>query len=134
MIKSPVIKAITATVSALMIFSAVSVSANAASIDNNSKTLSKFQIKTSDNTKNDIPSAYSSVELGIVNSPKSQKYNDCWIYSSLSVLETKLLKKDFTANNFSAEHMNLWATTKATVKAGSAMSLPTAMHLPHSDI
>ena len=49
MIKSPVIKAITATVSALMIFSAVSVSANAASIDNNSKTLSKFQIKTSDN-------------------------------------------------------------------------------------
>ena len=41
MIKSPVIKAITATVSALMIFSAVSVSANAASIDNNSKTLSK---------------------------------------------------------------------------------------------
>lgn len=51
MIKSPVIKAITATVSALMIFSAVSVSANAASIDNNSKTLSKFQIKTSDNTK-----------------------------------------------------------------------------------
>lgn len=51
MIKSPVIKAITATVSALMIFSAVSVSANAASIDNNSKTLSKFQIKTSDNAK-----------------------------------------------------------------------------------
>lgn len=51
MIKSPVIKAITATVSALMIFSAVSVSANAASIDNNSKTLSRFQIKTSDNTK-----------------------------------------------------------------------------------
>lgn len=51
MIKLPVIKAITATVSALMIFSAVSVSANAASIDNNSKTLSKFQIKTSDNTK-----------------------------------------------------------------------------------
>lgn len=116
MIKSPVIKAITATVSALMIFSAVSVSANAASIDNNSKILSKFQIKTSDNTKNDIPSAYSSVELGIVNSPKSQKYNDCWIYSSLSVLETKLLKKDFTANNFSAEHMNLWATTKSNGK------------------
>lgn len=116
MIKSPVIKAITATVSALMIFSAVSVSANAASIDNNSKTLSKFQIKTSDNTKNDIPSAYSSVELGIVNSPKSQKYNDCWIYSSLSVLETKLLKKDFTANNFSVEHMNLWATTKSNGK------------------
>lgn len=116
MIKSPVIKAITATVSALMIFSAVSVSANAASIDNNLKTLSKFQIKTSDNTKNDIPSAYSSVELGIVNSPKSQKYNDCWIYSSLSVLETKLLKKDFTANNFSAEHMNLWATTKSNGK------------------
>lgn len=116
MIKSPVIKAITATVSALMIFSAVSVSANAASIDNNSKTLSKFQIKTSDNTKNDIPPAYSSVELGIVNSPKSQKYNDCWIYSSLSVLETKLLKKDFTANNFSAEHMNLWATTKSNGK------------------
>lgn len=51
MIKSPVIKAITATVSALMIFSAVSVSANAASIDNNSKILSRFQIKTSDNTK-----------------------------------------------------------------------------------
>lgn len=116
MIKSPVIKAITATVSALMIFSAVSVSANAASIDNNSKALSKFQIKTSDNTKNDIPSAYSSVELGIVNSPKSQKYNDCWIYSSLSVLETKLLKKDFTANNFSTEHMNLWATTKSNGK------------------
>lgn len=116
MIKSPVIKAITATVSALMIFSAVSVSANAASIDNNSKILSRFQIKTSDNTKNDIPSAYSSVELGIVNSPKSQKYNDCWIYSSLSVLETKLLKKDFTANNFSAEHMNLWATTKSNGK------------------
>lgn len=116
MIKSPVIKAITATVSALMIFSAVSVSANSASIDNNSKILSKFQIKTSDNTKNDIPSAYSSVELGIVNSPKSQKYNDCWIYSSLSVLETKLLKKDFTANNFSAEHMNLWATTKSNGK------------------
>ena len=83
MIKSPVIKAITATVSALMIFSAVSVSANAASIDNNSKILSKFQIKTSDNTKNDIPSAYRSVELGNVNSQKNQKYNNCWITSSL---------------------------------------------------
>ena len=102
-----------------MLFSAVGITANAAEIDSNTKSLKNFQINTysnSDDTQADLPTSFSSVDYNIVNPPKDQRYNDCWIYSSLSALETKLLKSGFTANNFSAEHMNLWATTKSNGK------------------
>lgn len=117
--KSPAIKAITISISAFMLFSAVGITANAAEIDSNTTSLKNFQINTysnSDDTQADLPTSFSSVDYNIVNPPKDQRYNDCWIYSSLSVLETKLLKSGFTANNFSAEHMNLWATTKSNGK------------------
>lgn len=117
--KSPAIKAITISISAFMLFSAVGITANAAEIDSNTKSLKNFQINTysnSDDTQADLPTSFSSVDYNVVNPPKDQRYNDCWIYSSLSVLETKLLKSGFTANNFSAEHMNLWATTKSNGK------------------
>lgn len=115
--KSPVIKLMTATTAALILISAASLPTYAAQIENNVgfKQI-KSEITDITDKDNTIPSAYSSVELGIVNPPKSQKYNDCWTYSSLSVLETKLLKSGFTANNFSAEHMNIWATTKSNGK------------------
>lgn len=119
MIKSSALKAITATLSVLTAFSAISITANAAEINSNTKALKNIQFKNSDNSdnrENAIPTSFSSVEYDIVNPPKDQKYNDCWIYSSLSVLETKLLKKGFSANSFSADHMNLWATAKSNGK------------------
>lgn len=119
MIKSSALKAITATLSVLTAFSAISITANAAEINSNTKALKNIQFKNSDNSdnrENAIPTSFSSVEYDIVNPPKDQKYNDCWIYSSLSVLETKLLKRGFSANSFSADHMNLWATAKSNGK------------------
>ena len=114
--KSPVIKAITATISALTLFSAAVFPAAAAQRYDKTEISGNTQINNNENTENienDIPLSYSSVDLNIVTPPKNQKYNDCWTFSSLSVLESKLLKSGFNVTGFSAEHMNLWATTKS---------------------
>ena len=114
--KSPVIKAITVTIAALTLFSAAVFPAAAAQPYDKTEISGNAQINFNENTENnetDIPSSYSSVDLNIVTPPKNQKYNDCWTFSSLSVLETKLLKSGFNVTGFSAEHMNLWATTKS---------------------
>lgn len=82
--KSPAIKAITISISAFMLFSAVGITANAAEIDSNTKSLKNFQINTysnSDDTQADLPTSFSSVDYNIVNPPKDQRYNDCWIHS-----------------------------------------------------
>ena len=86
--KSPVIKAITATISALTLFSAAVFPAAAAQPYDKTEISGNTQINNNENTENaetDIPSSYSSVDLNIVTPPKNQKYNDCWTYSSLSV-------------------------------------------------
>lgn len=117
--KSPVMKAITATISALTLFSAAVFPAAAAQRYDKTEISGNTQINNNENTENaetDIPLSYSSVDLNIVTPPKNQKYNDCWTFSSLSVLETKLLKSGFNVTGFSAEHMNLWATTKSNGK------------------
>ena len=60
-----------------------------------------------------LPSSYSSVEQGYVTSIKKQHYNDCWAYSTLAALETKLLKNGYQEVNMSEPHLNLWAMTRS---------------------
>lgn len=114
--KSPVVKAITTAISALMLFTAISMPANAAQMNDYSKKSNKIKLNICDDTENNIPTSYSSVDLNIVNSPNDQKYNDCWVHSSLSVFETKLLKEGFNVTKFSPTHMNIWATKKSNGK------------------
>lgn len=112
--KSPVVKAVTTTISVLLLFTAVSMPTYAAQIDNYEKYAKEIRLIPYDNdTENSIPTSYSSLDLNIVTSPNNQKYNDCWVHSSLSVFETKLLKEGFNVTKFSPTHMNLWATKKS---------------------
>lgn len=114
----PTIKAITAAISLLTVTAMLNMPAYAAQIDENTKVSTKSQANDSESkdTNKDIPTSYSSLDLNIVNPVKKQKYNDCWTYSSLSVLETKIMKMGYSVNSLSAEHMNLWATTKLNGK------------------
>ena len=60
-----------------------------------------------------IPTKYSSVEKGWVTSVKNQQYhNTCWIFSTMSTLETALLKKGYGSYDLSEEHMDIWATER----------------------
>ena len=60
-----------------------------------------------------LPSAYSSVDQGYVTNIKSQHYNDCWAYSTLAALESKLLKEGYKTENMNESHLNLWAMTRS---------------------
>ncbi len=44
-------------------------------------------------TYNNLPSAYSSVELGFVEKPVKQSGDSCWVHASASVITTSLLKQ-----------------------------------------
>lgn len=60
-----------------------------------------------------LPSAYNSAELGYVTAVKRQTANNCWAYGAASTLETYFLKNGITVPDFSAEHMDQSAVTKA---------------------
>lgn len=85
-------KAISAILTACLLFACTIISTNAAE-------------------ESTLPSSYSSVDKGYVTGIKSQKRQDCWAYASLSCLETKLLCNGYSAYDMSPDHMNIWATT-----------------------
>ncbi len=61
-----------------------------------------------------LPSSYSSKDLGHTTEVRQQDSNTCWAYSSLSTLETLLLKSGEKVEHFSTEHMNVWGSVEDT--------------------
>lgn len=60
----------------------------------------------------DLPSSFSSVDLGYVSSVKTQLYNDCWVYGGLGTVESLLLKNGIETEELSVNHVNIWGTTR----------------------
>lgn len=67
-------------------------------------------------TQNDLPSSYSSKDLGYVTEVKNQVYNDCWGYAGLATYESMLLRNGFQIESMSVDHLNAWATTRSSNK------------------
>lgn len=65
---------------------------------------------------NNLPSYYSSLDLGYVTEIKSQQYQDCWAYACLATLETFLLKFGYNVGNMSIKHLNVWASARTNGK------------------
>ncbi len=86
------------------------VTANAAEYDPDTFVAGEAPVQGDDN---DLPSSYSSVEQGYVTDIKNQRYNDCWAYSTLAALESKLLKEGYQTENMNETHLNLWAMTRS---------------------
>ncbi len=59
-----------------------------------------------------LPSSYSSRDLGNTTPVRQQSANICWAYGSLACLETLLLKNGETVSHFSPEHMNVWGSVE----------------------
>lgn len=111
------IKIITVLSAAALLTGALSVSAHAAVIDDDEAVSAA---PAAESVSDDLPVRYSSLKEGYVTRAKSQNYNDCWAYSSISVLESKLLKEGIVSSpdsiDFSELHLNLWATTRSNGK------------------
>lgn len=58
----------------------------------------------------ELPSSYSSADLGYVTPIRSQLHNTCWAYSSTASLESYILKYSNVSDHLSTMHLNLWAT------------------------
>lgn len=58
----------------------------------------------------ELPSSYSSRDLGYVTPVKSQIYSSCWAFASLATFESMLLRQGFAIDDMSTTHLNLWAT------------------------
>jgi C1A family cysteine protease len=60
-----------------------------------------------------LPSKYSSADLGYCTSVKTQDDNNCWVYSSISTLESFFLKNGFLSASLdlSESHLDNWAVT-----------------------
>ena len=80
------------------------------------KTEQSFSYASTDKTEiqnSNLPEQYSSVEKGYVTQVRNQlSHNTCWIYSSMSTLETVLLKKGYGNYDLSEEHLDIWATSR----------------------
>lgn len=93
--------------------------ASAAVVDNDlgvSSFSKETDVKFAASTESNFPAKYSSVDLGYVTGIKSQKYDDCWAYSGISALESKLLRNGINIENMSADWANVWATRKLNGK------------------
>lgn len=101
---------ITAICAAAVLTGAVSVTAGAASIDDEALTAAPFAAEPTG--ENNLPAAYSSLEHGYVTGAKTQTGNDCWVYATLGTLESKLLQLGYSNIDMSDTHLNLWATTR----------------------
>ncbi|MBQ8058041.1 MAG: hypothetical protein IJ275_06890 [Ruminococcus sp.] len=64
------------------------------------------------NSKESLPSYYSSRDEGLTTSVKNQLYNTCWAYGSTATLESFLKKSGEDVSDFSPMHMNHWGTTR----------------------
>ena len=58
----------------------------------------------------ELPSSYSSRDLGYVTPVKSQIYSSCWAFAGLATFESMLLRMGFEIEDMSTTHLNLWAT------------------------
>ncbi len=56
----------------------------------------------------ELPSYYSSRDLGYTTPVRQQRYNTCWAYSSTASLESRLLRYGENASHFSTMFMNYW--------------------------
>lgn len=60
----------------------------------------------------DLPSYYSSRDLGYVSSVKNQQYQDCWVYGALATYESLMLKNGIDTGDMSVNHANIWGSTR----------------------
>ncbi len=61
----------------------------------------------------DLPSRYSSYDLGHCTPVRQQLGNTCWAYGSLSTLETAMLNDGIDIQPLSPMHMNYWGVQRA---------------------
>ncbi len=92
-----------------ILMSFCSINATAAEISENDVTAELIDVKElKDDTT--LPDKYSSADFGYVTSVKNQTKSNCWVYGTLSVLESYLLKQNFQVPNFSVTHLDKWGT------------------------
>lgn len=110
---------LTACVLALVIMFGLSINAGAATLDTAKTSAQKevsllaadFEIDGKELKSNlDLPSYYSSRDLGYTTGVRNQLYNTCWAYGGLATLETAMIKKGDTTKHFSPTHLNHWGT------------------------
>ena len=108
---------ISVTAVCAVFFSAYGFSASAAEIDEDEIISAPQTVLDSVSEGNaessNLPSTYSSVDLGYVSSVKNQLYNDCWVYGALGTLESTLLKNDLYIGDMSVNHANIWGSTRS---------------------
>lgn len=108
-------KMISGTAACALLISAFGISASAAVVDENEnmptpRAISKSAKSDTALGASDLPSYYSSVELGYTSSVKKQLYQDCWVYGALGTYESFLLKNNLYTGDMSVNHANLWGT------------------------
>lgn len=101
------LQGVCALTAAVLTLGTATVGAQAAHIDDKAPVAAAAPAKTAEGA---YPSSYSSRDLGYVTSVKSQAYSSCWVYASLAVLESALLRAGFYTEDMSPDHMNIWAT------------------------
>lgn len=65
-----------------------------------------------DSEADNIPSSYSSKDLGYTTSVKSQIGDLCWVYSAVSSYETLLLKNNLFYGDLSVDSIDLWGSIR----------------------
>lgn len=101
-----------AVTAAAVLSGAFSLTAGAAVIDDSDAVAETVAATDAD----DLPSYYSSVNLGYVTPIRAQRFLDCWAHSTIGTLETTLLKNGYDVGEMSVDHLNLWATTRTNGK------------------
>lgn len=99
---------------ATLLAGTVGVSASAATIDPDELIAAESVAETA--TQNDLPTSYNSAALGYITPVKNQQFNDCWAYSAMGTLESKLLRMGIATDDMSVPHINMWATTRSNGK------------------
>lgn len=64
----------------------------------------------------ELPSSYSSKDMGYVTPAKSQIGNNCWAFAALATFESSLLHEGYENVDMSFDHINLWAVTRSNDK------------------
>lgn len=112
--KSKLIKrAVCAALIGLMLGGSGVIGANAAELDAEPAAASEGSAKQ---TVSDLPSSYSSYDLGYVTYVKQQQYNTCWAHASMGTLESFLLRNGIAADSMSVNHLNMWASERSNGK------------------
>ncbi len=107
-------KRITSAITSILIFCAVafaSAPAYAAVIDE-SPSAQEETAESIQEQGSDLPSSYSSRDLGYCTSVKSQIGSICWAYASISSFETLQLKNHFFTTDLSITELDKWGTTE----------------------